>query len=91
MPIANKPRGQYNASAAVPAFYMTAITPSDTVDLVDALVSIYVGVGGDVCVIDTAGNTVTHVGAPQGGYIGPFSVARVKATGTTATNLIGYV
>ncbi len=74
-----------------PAVSMVAITPSDDTDLTTAVRSIYIGVGGDVCVIDTAGNTVTHVGAPQGGYIGPFHVARVKATGTTATSLIGYV
>lgn len=74
-----------------PALNLVEITPNDGTDLVKVVRSIYVGVGGDVCVIDTAGNTVTHKEAPQGGYIGPFAVARVKATGTTATNLIGYV
>lgn len=90
MPAIN-PFANNNPIASSPAISLVAITPSDSTDLTTAVRSIYVGVGGDVCVIDTAGNTVTHVGAPQGSYLGPFTVARVKATGTTATNLIGYV
>lgn len=85
------PFADFQASPQSPAVSLVAITPNDSTDLATAVRSIYVGVGGDVCVIDTAGNTVTHVAAPQGGYLGPFHVARVKATGTTATNLIGYV
>jgi hypothetical protein len=81
----------YQVTPQSPALGLVAITPSDSADLSTAVRSIYVGVGGDVCVIDTAGNTVTHVGAPQGGYLGPFAVARVKATGTTASSLIGYI
>ena len=90
MPAANSNLDNRN-DASAPALGLVAITPSDSADLSTAVRSIYVGVGGDVCVIDTAGNTVTHVGAPQGGYLGPFAVARVKATGTTASSLIGYI
>jgi hypothetical protein len=90
MPAANSNLDNRN-DAGAPALGLVAITPSDSTDLSTAVRSIYVGVGGDVCVIDTAGNTVTHVGAPQGGYLGPFAVARVKATGTTASSLIGYI
>lgn len=62
-----------------PAASLVAITPNDSADLTTVVRSIYVGVGGDVCVVDTAGNTVTHVGAAQGGYLGPFAVSRVNA------------
>lgn len=88
---ATKPFFAESDSIMSPAIKLVSITPNDSTDLTTAVRSIYVGVGGDVCLIDTAGNTVTHIGAPQGGYIGPFSVARVKATGTTASGLIGYV
>lgn len=84
----------FNSHAKGPtsgAISLVAITPSDAADLANVVRMIYVGVGGDIAVIDTAGNTVTHVGVPQGSYIGPFQVARVKVTGTTASSLIGYV
>lgn len=73
-----------------PSIALADITPSDSADLPTMARLIYVGVGGDVVVIDINGVTVTHKNAPTGGYLGPFAVARVKATGTTATNLIAY-
>jgi len=73
------------------AISMVTITTSDGADLVNVVRLIYVGVGGDVSVIDTAGNTVVHKNAPTGGYLGPFKVARVTAANTTATNMVGYV
>lgn len=73
------------------AIDLIAITPADGADLTYVCRLLYIGVGGDVSVITTSGTTVVHKNAPTGGYIGPFSVARVLATGTTATNLIGYV
>jgi hypothetical protein len=90
MPATN-PYSAFASGPQAPALYMIAITPSDSDDLSIAIRQIYIGVGGNVTVVDTAGNTVTHINVAQGGYIGPFSVARVKATGTTATNLVGYV
>ena len=79
------------AASNLPAVQMLAITTSDIADQPFVLRAIYIGVGGDVELVDTAGNTTIHKGAPQGSYLGPFSVARVKAAGTSATNLIGYV
>jgi hypothetical protein len=78
-------------SPVFPAVSLVAITPSDSSDLTTMVRQIYAGVAGDVCVIDSAGNTVTFVGVQAGSTIGPFAVSRVKATGTTATNLVGYV
>lgn len=74
-----------------PALGLIAITTSDSADQTRVLRMIYCGVAGNISVIDTEGNTATHLNVASGSYIGPFSVARVKATGTTATNLIGYV
>lgn len=90
MPAA-QPFSTNQPSPISPALSMVAITTSDATDLTTAVRMIYVGVGGDVSVIDTAGNTVVHKNAPTGAYLGPFSVARVTATNTTATNLIGYL
>ena len=73
------------------AISMVAIVTSDVTDQVNVLRQIYVGVGGDVSVIDTMGNTVVHKNAASGSYLGPFKVARVTAANTTATNMVGYV
>lgn len=73
------------------AVSLTAISPNDAADLDYVVRMIYVGTGGDISVTDTLGNTVTHVNAAAGSYIGPFSVARVNLAGTTAADLVGYV
>lgn len=79
------------ASPISPALSMAAITPSDSADLANVARMIFVGTGGNVVVVDTAGNTVTHKNVASGSYIGPFKVARVNATNTTATDMIGYI
>jgi hypothetical protein len=89
--MATNPFISFANSPQSPSQRLLAITPSDATDISFTVRQIYVGVGGDITVIDSAGNTVTHVGVPQGSYIGPFAVDRVKATGTTASSLVGYV
>ena len=88
---ANNPFPQSGNSPLASAISMANITPSDASDLPTLVRQIYVGVGGDVNVIDSKGNAVLHKNVGSGCYLGPFAVARVLATGTTATNLIGYV
>ncbi len=73
-----------------PALRMLDITPSDANDAARVLRMVYVGTGGNVDLVDTEGNIVLHKNVPSGSYLGPFRVARVKATRTTATDLIGY-
>lgn len=87
---ANKPFGDEVNSLGM-ALALVNITPNNSADLSEAVRMIYVGVGGDVSVIDTRGNTAVHKNAASGSYLGPFSVSRVTVTNTTATNLIGYV
>lgn len=89
--IAANPLATQSSSIVAPAASMFAITPSDTDEVVTVVRAIFVGVAGDVSVIDTANNTVVHKNCAAGSYIGPFRVKQVKATGTTATNLVGYV
>jgi hypothetical protein len=71
-----------------PATQLRAVTPSDTVDLVDGPCrGIHISVAGAVAVIakdDSSAVTVANV--PNG--IWPVMVKRVLATGTTATGIV---
>ncbi len=65
-----------------------AITASDAVDLVAETRAIYVGAGGDVSVVLSSGDEVGFAGL-AGGTLLPVRVRRVKASGTTAGQLVG--
>lgn len=63
-----------------------AVTPSDDTDLAKVTRGLYVGVSGDVnC--DVGGVTLVFT-AMAAGIIHPISVTRVRATSTTATNIV---
>ncbi|MCW1934521.1 spike base protein, RCAP_Rcc01079 family [Pararhodobacter zhoushanensis] len=68
------------------------ITPSDDADLAFVTRGLYVGGDGDLMVIPwnggELGDPVPIVGVLAGSLL-PFRVARVLATGTTATNIVG--
>jgi hypothetical protein len=65
-----------------------AITPDDDNDLAIGATAIYVGVGGDIKVTTSLGQTVTFVGVVTGSVL-PVRVKRVFDTDTTATTMIG--
>jgi hypothetical protein len=65
-----------------------AVTPSDTVDLPRETRALYVGVSGDLSLVTADGSPVTLGGIP-GGSLLPVRATRVKATGTTADQLVG--
>lgn len=73
---------------AAPARRGFSITTSDTTDLTAETRAIYVGAAGDLALILSSGDAVTLAGV-AGGSILPLRVTRVKATGTTATQLVG--
>lgn len=76
---------QITGSNAVKA---VLVTPNDTVDLADGNTKgLYVGGTGNVAVTMADGNDITF-NALSVGTIHPISVKRVKATGTTATNIV---
>ncbi len=77
-----------SAKGSDPAFSAAAITASDSTDLANPVRAIYVGGAGSVVVTMVAGNDVTFSGLPAG-MILPIRAKRVKATGTTATGLVG--
>lgn len=64
------------------------ITPNDGVNLADIPKALYIGGAGDIVVTDKYGTDITY--AVSAGFILPFRPVRVKATGTTATNIVGW-
>jgi hypothetical protein len=74
--------------ATYPARHGFAVTASDSVDLPSETRAIYVGGAGDLSVVLAGGDEVVLAGAPAGSLL-PVRVARVKATGTTATLMVG--
>jgi hypothetical protein len=76
----------YASGNVAPAARHAAVTPSNTVGFGPAR-ALYIGVTGNVAVVDLDGNAVTYVGV-TGGSILPIQCTRVNATGTTATNIV---
>ncbi len=65
-----------------------AVTPGDATEV--GFMGLYVGGTGSVAVKDALGNTTTFVAVPAGTSI-PLNIVRVLSTGTTATNLVGFL
>lgn len=81
------------STPADPPLKKVAITPSDSADLTTPVRAIWVGTGGNLCTIgvnDADGESVIEKNIPDGTLIVGY-VRRVKATGTTAGDLVGYV
>ncbi|HEY1696166.1 MAG TPA: hypothetical protein VGG39_28560 [Polyangiaceae bacterium] len=72
---------------------IVAVTPSDTLQLGFAANALWVGVTGDIVVVgrDPADAAATLKAVPQGLLLLPQPILQVKATGTTATNLVAFV
>lgn len=73
--------------ASGPAERAEPITPDDDNDLPFQTRAIYVGVAGDVSLVPRVGDAVTFTAVPAGTVL-PVRADRVRATGTTATNLV---
>lgn len=86
--VATDPFAQYQTGLDSPARHSPVITPSDTDDIgTSGSRGIYVGVGGDIT-LDTFFDTqILYKNVPTG-FILPVVTKRVRATGTTATNLV---
>lgn len=66
-----------------------AITPSDSTDLPHVTRAIYVGGAGPISILFRDNPTPVTFAAVPVGTVLMVRAARVRATGTTATNLIG--
>ncbi len=78
----------YQPGLNSPASDGFAITPHDSNQLARTTRYIYVGGAGAVALVTKAGTTLTFAAVPVGTVL-PVRASIVKATGTTATNLIG--
>lgn len=78
----------YASGLTAPARTAHAIAPDDANDLGVATRALYVGEPGSLQVQMVSGQTVTFANV-QAGVVYPFRVARVMATGTTASGLVG--
>ena len=70
-----------------PARNAAAVVPSDSADLPNASKRLWVGTGGAVALVTVGGDTVTYTAVPNGTYL-QVRAARVKSTGTTASNIV---
>ena len=72
-----------------PAAHAFAVTPNDGADLPVVTRGLYVGTSGDLSlVLKGNASAVSFVGV-VGGSVLPLRVAQVRATGTTAADIIG--
>ncbi|WP_176086963.1 hypothetical protein [Martelella sp. HB161492] len=68
-----------------PFWFGAPVVPDDDTDLPQAS-TLYLGQGGDICGITRGGTEVTLKNHPTGYVLGVF--ARVKASGTTAADIV---
>ena len=73
-----------------PAYHAFAIAPDDGAALPEVTRALYVGGGGSIAVEMASGALVTFAAVAEGTVL-PIRVERVKATGTSATALLGLV
>jgi hypothetical protein len=68
-----------------------AVTPSDSSDITGATANtpatLFVGTGGNINVITLGGSTLLLKNIADGSFL-PIQVTRVKATSTTATDIV---
>ncbi len=72
-----------------PALDALPVTPSDSLDLIHVAIGLYVETGGAISVITAMGHTRT-LNVADFSFM-PLGVARVRATGTTATGIHALV
>ncbi|AVF05061.1 MULTISPECIES: spike base protein, RCAP_Rcc01079 family [Devosia] len=71
-----------------PATHGFAITPNDATDLSEITRAIYVGSSGALAVTFVSGAELVLPNVPAGSLL-PLRLQRVRATGTTATDIVG--
>jgi hypothetical protein len=70
------------------AYDAAAVTPSDTLDLTTVTRWLYIGGAGNLAVVMFGTGTNLTLTGLLAGTLLPMRVSRVKATGTTATNIL---
>ena len=80
----------FQPSLSGPASTGFSVVPNDAADLPEATRALYVGTGGDIALVDAAGNAVIFKAVPQGSVL-PVRARAVRVAGTTAADLVGLV
>jgi hypothetical protein len=73
-----------------PAIHAFSITPDDNTDLAEVVRALFIGTEGDVVLVTKSDSEVTFTGLAAGDIL-PVRTLRVKASGTTAANIVGLV
>jgi hypothetical protein len=73
-----------------PSSDLVTITPSDVTEFNSPIRRIYVGTAGNVSITTEDGTTHVFQSVAASFYIGDAFIRKVNATGTTASNLIGF-
>lgn len=79
----------YADSPIAPALACFVIVPSDSEPLSELSKALYVGEGGDVCVLPVRGDDPVIFRNVPAGFILDVRVRAVRATGTTAGSIVG--
>lgn len=87
--MALNPLHMHGNSATGPALASFAITPNDSTDLTVNIRAVTINAGGTLSWVDLSGAVQTTAALPAGTY--PLFARRIRATGTTATGLTGWV
>ncbi len=87
VPASRQPYSQDVVKYAINAFL---ITPNDDTDLSEVTRAISFAVAGDLEIITQDGTTIIIPGLAAG-IMHPIGAQRVRAAGTTATGIVGYV
>jgi len=72
-----------------PALGASSITPSDVTDLSVPIRAVTINSGGAISFVDRKGNTHVTGNLPVGTY--PLVATRINATGTTASQITGWI
>lgn len=82
-----QPFAGFSKGMASPFTRALTVAPNDSIDLAIETRALHVGTGGDVSVVTAEGDTVLLKNLVSGAMY-PIAIHRVRATGTTAADLV---
>lgn len=88
--MADNPFATYSQSVTAPAIDAFAVTPNDNVNLPQTVRALYIGVAGDISLVTAQGSTVSFTNL-AGSMVLPVTTQRVRASGTTAGDIVGLI
>ena len=74
-----------------PSPLVFAVTPHASTNFPQEVRQLYVGVAGNVAVVNIDDTVVTFQNVNAGTSLGPFYIKRVSAIGTTSTGIVAFI